>query len=98
MNTCTKLIRPQTERVRRAFRGFLTGLLKDSNKEDEREMLDEVYLSGASAAWTNQNNMKMKSVQATYLLVLETNGVVVKRNDYPFVPVIRATLIRALIS
>lgn len=44
----------------------------------------------------NQNSMKMKSVQAMHLYVLETNAVAVKRNYYPFVPVINDTLIRAL--
>lgn len=44
----------------------------------------------------NQNSMKMKSVQAMHLYVLETNAVTVKINDYPFVPVINDTLIRAL--
>lgn len=60
-------------------------------------MLDVIYLSRARAAWMIQNNMKMKSsVQATHLHVLETNGAVVKRNYYPFVPVISATLIWAV--
>jgi len=44
----------------------------------------------------NQKSMKMKSVQAMHLYVLETNAVAVKRNYYPFVPVINDTLIRTL--
>lgn len=60
-------------------------------------MLDVLYLIRARPAWMIQNNMNTKrSVQATHLHVLETNGGMVKRNYYPFVPVIRATLIRAV--